>query len=96
MLSNPPGTAKPDLSLYTNERHLLIIKYKTCYYSFSLPVRLAMYAAGINDNQTHLNTESILVKIGTYFQIQDDYLDVFGDPAKLALTFKTANAVGQL
>lgn len=39
-----------------------------------------MHLAHINDTKTHLKAEEILLKIGHLFQVQDDYLDCFGDP----------------
>lgn len=57
-----------------------IVKYKTAYYSFSLPVRLALYLAGVTDKMIHAKAEEILLKCGHFFQVQDDYLDCFGDP----------------
>lgn len=34
---------KPNLSLFTMDRYNAIVKYKTAYYSFVMPVTLAMY-----------------------------------------------------
>lgn len=59
--------------------HRRIVQYKTAYYSFYLPVACALLMAGENlDN--HVDVKNILVEMGTYFQVQDDYLDCFGDP----------------
>ena len=65
---------------YTIERYKAIVKYKTAYYTFSYPVKLGMILAGITDQALYKEVEAILLKIGEYFQIQDDYLDVYGDP----------------
>jgi len=54
-------------------------RYKTAYYSIVLPLRCAMYVAGIWSEIDHFNMEKIGLKIGEYLQIQDDYLDVYGD-----------------
>lgn len=78
LLSTPPGRDL-DLSRFTLERYANIIKYKTAYYSFSLPVRLALYLAGVHDDKSHRDAESVLLKMGHFFQVQDDYLDCFGD-----------------
>lgn len=42
MLSTHFGN-KPNLSLFTMDRYNSIVKYKTAYYSFVMPVTLAMY-----------------------------------------------------
>ncbi|XP_028769934.1 farnesyl pyrophosphate synthase 1 [Neltuma alba] len=68
-----------DLSKYTLSLHRRIVQYKTAYYSFYLPVGCALLMAGENlDN--HIDVKNILVDMGIYFQVQDDYLDCFGDP----------------
>ncbi|KAK9133906.1 hypothetical protein Scep_013434 [Stephania cephalantha] len=68
-----------DLSKYTLQVHRRIVQYKTAYYSFYLPVACALLMAGEKlDN--HLVVKNVLVEMGTYFQVQDDYLDCFGDP----------------
>ncbi|XP_003737743.1 farnesyl pyrophosphate synthase [Galendromus occidentalis] len=65
---------------FSEETYDSIVVYKTAYYSFSLPIRLGMYLAGISDEKSHLKTESLALRIGHIFQVQDDYLDCFGDP----------------
>lgn len=67
-----------DLSKYSLSIHRRIVQYKTAYYSFYLPVACALLMSGENlDN--HLLVKDILIEMGTYFQVQDDYLDCFGD-----------------
>lgn len=72
---------KIDFSSFTMERYKAIVKYKTAFYSFYLPVALAMYMAGIADEQSHAAAKTILLEMGEFFQIQDDFLDCYGDPA---------------
>jgi len=79
LTSNLPG-GKVDLSLFTLENYQLIVKYKTAYYSFYLPVALAMIVVGVRSEPTFVVAEDILIPMGEYFQIQDDYLDCYGDP----------------
>jgi farnesyl diphosphate synthase len=68
-----------DLSKYTIPIYRRIVQYKTAYYSFYLPVACALLLSGENlDN--HVDVKNILIEMGTYFQVQDDYLDCFGAP----------------
>ncbi|KAJ4980757.1 hypothetical protein NE237_031594 [Protea cynaroides] len=68
-----------DLSQYTLPLYRRIVQFKTAYYSFYLPVACALLMSGENlDN--HVEVKNILIEMGTYFQVQDDYLDCFGDP----------------
>ncbi|GLJ31019.1 hypothetical protein SUGI_0620180 [Cryptomeria japonica] len=68
-----------ELSKYKMPTYLRIVQYKTAYYSFYLPVACALLMAEENlDNFS--DTKNILIQMGTYFQVQDDYLDCFGDP----------------
>ncbi len=66
----------------------MIVVYKTAYYSFYLPVALAMYYCGISHNSTgeqdlYALASSILIPLGEYFQVQDDYLDFAGTPEQI-------------
>lgn len=71
---------KVDLSKFSLEKHSFIVIFKTAYYSFYLPVALALYAAGITDPRDLKQASDVLIPLGEYFQIQDDYLDCFGKP----------------
>ncbi|CAO3633223.1 unnamed protein product [Cunninghamella blakesleeana] len=70
-----------DLSKFSVEKHKFIVIYKTAYYSFYLPVALAMHMAGVKNEEAYKTAQDILIPLGEYFQVQDDYLDCYGDPA---------------
>jgi farnesyl diphosphate synthase len=86
-----------DLSKFNLNKHRLIVIYKTAFYSFYLPVALAMYMAKIPQSYPSPNPSpnypaeikpydialSILLDIGEYFQIQDDFLDYAIPPEEL-------------
>lgn len=72
-----------DLSKFSLEKHSCIIIFKTAYYSFYLPVALTMYMCGINSDEDLKQVKDILIPLGEYFQIQDDYLDCFGTPEQI-------------
>lgn len=74
----PPGTT--DLSKFTVNNYMRIVTFKTAYYSFYLPVACGMLISGITDAKAFQAAKDILLIMGQYFQIQDDYLDCFGDP----------------
>jgi farnesyl diphosphate synthase len=69
-----------DLSRFTIQRYMSIVKYKTAFYSFYLPVALGMIMSGVQDSRQYDSARDILCKMGEYFQIQDDVLDCFGKP----------------
>ncbi|KDQ49721.1 hypothetical protein JAAARDRAFT_617078 [Jaapia argillacea MUCL 33604] len=81
-----------DLSKFSLDKHRLIVIYKTAYYSFYLPVAAAMYMCGIPASTTTPNGTTsdpyklaldILIPLGEYFQIQDDFLDFAGTPEQI-------------
>jgi farnesyl diphosphate synthase len=67
---------------FTEPRYLGIVRAKTAGYSFLLPIQLGLVIA---DQQVHLKEDDtsqlsqICMRLGEYFQIQDDFLDCFGD-----------------
>nr|CCA25012.1 farnesyl pyrophosphate synthetase putative [Albugo laibachii Nc14] len=78
-LTSQPLNAPSDLSRFTVERYRKIVRYKTAYYTFYLPLACAMLLRGILDEPSHQVAQDICMEIGEYFQIQDDFLDCFGD-----------------
>lgn len=74
-------TALKDLDEFTVEQYTAIVHNKTAFYSFYLPVAAAMLLAGHRDATQFAAAKEILYEIGHFFQVQDDYLDCFGDPA---------------
>ncbi|KAF8211707.1 farnesyl-diphosphate synthase [Mycena galopus ATCC 62051] len=80
-----------DLSKFSLDRYRLIVTYKTAYYSFYLPVALAMRMFGVPTSYEHEGKTvepyklalSILLPLGEYFQVQDDWLDAASPPEVL-------------
>ena len=79
LMTAPQGHV--DLGRYTEKRYKSNVKYKTAFYSFYLPIVATMYMAGIDGEKEHANALKILMEMGKFFQVQDDYLDLFGDPS---------------
>jgi len=77
-----------DLNKFSLAKHHTIAIYKTAYYSFYLPVALAMrmtyipqtYTLGYSTLKPYELALDILLPLGEYFQIQDDFLDYAGTP----------------
>ncbi|KAJ7064838.1 isoprenoid synthase domain-containing protein [Mycena amicta] len=86
-----------DLSKISLDKFHLIAQYKTAHYSFYLPVALAMLITGIPTSYDARSestgkgarvhpyeiARSILLPIGVYFQVQDDFLDFAGTPEQI-------------
>mmetsp|Transcript_5410 Transcript_5410/g.8376 ORF Transcript_5410/g.8376 Transcript_5410/m.8376 type:complete len:402 (-) Transcript_5410:1035-2240(-) len=79
LMTQPPN-APVNLENYTEERYNKIVEYKTAYYSFYAPIALGMICAGVSDAKSFQAARSICVRLGTYFQVQDDFLDCYGSP----------------
>ncbi|KAI1771930.1 terpenoid synthase [Hypoxylon cercidicola] len=69
-----------NLDNFSLEKYTFIVIYKTAYYSFYLPVALALYQLNIATPKNLKQAHDILIPMGEYFQVQDDYLDNFGLP----------------
>ncbi|KAJ3034093.1 Farnesyl pyrophosphate synthetase [Rhizophlyctis rosea] len=69
-----------DLKKFSIKKHAYIVEYKTAYYSFYLPIALAMRMGGITSEAAYKQALDVLLPLGEYFQVQDDYLDCYGAP----------------
>ncbi|EKG13554.1 Polyprenyl synthetase [Macrophomina phaseolina MS6] len=65
------------------DKYGFIAIFKTSYYSFYLPVALALLLCDLASEQNLQTAKDILLPMGEYFQIQDDYLDNFADASVL-------------
>ena len=72
-----------DLSKFSYEKSKFIMVYKTAYYSFYLPVALALYYLRLATPENLKQSHDILIPTGVYFQVQDDYLDIYGTPEQI-------------
>ncbi|ODV65507.1 farnesyl pyrophosphate synthetase [Hyphopichia burtonii NRRL Y-1933] len=72
-----------DLDKFSLEKHSFIVTFKTAYYSFYLPVALSMFMVGVSSEEDLKQARDILIPLGEYFQIQDDFLDCFGTPEQI-------------
>ena len=79
LITAPIGVV--DLSKYTEEAYMRIVTYKTAFYTFYLPAASAMLLSGITDEASFKKADEICRLLGQFFQIQDDYLDCYGDPS---------------
>ncbi len=80
MTTSPVGVPT-NLALFTRDRYHLIVRYKTAFYSFFLPVALALVVTGTDSASAMQAARRVCLRMGEFFQIQDDVLDCFGDPA---------------
>ena len=70
-----------NLNNFSMDKYTFIVIYKTAYYSFYLPVALALHYLQLATPSNLKQAHDILIPLGEYFQIQDDYLDAFGEPS---------------
>lgn len=75
LLTAPEG--RSNLHNYSLEKYTHIVVYKTAYYSFYLPVALALHFLNLATPENLKQAEDILIPMGEYFQVQDDFLDCF-------------------
>ena len=81
LLTAPEGVV--DLGKFSSEKSTFIMVYKTAYYSFYLPVALALHYLQLATPRNLQQAHDILIPTGVYFQVQDDYLDVYGSPEQI-------------
>lgn len=83
LVSNPQGRERPPNMLqgFNTTLYNKIVCFKTAYYTFYLPLAAGMVMSGFCSPEQLAVAKAVCVEMGEKFQIQDDYLDCFGDPA---------------
>ena len=72
-----------DLNNFSMDKFSFIVVYKTAFYSFYLPVALALHYLQLATPGNLKQAHDILIPLGHYFQAQDDFLDCFGTPEQI-------------
>ena len=58
-----------------------IVTYKTAFYTVVSPIVFGLIGSQIYDvDDKFEDIEKFMIRLGNYFQVQDDYIDVYGDP----------------
>jgi len=80
LLSQPQGRKGKDvLDNFSLDLQTQIVTNKTAIYTFYLSIACGMILTGYTDSADFAKAKAIAVELGIKFQIQDDYLDCFGD-----------------
>jgi farnesyl diphosphate synthase len=82
LVSQPQGR-QPRLEDFNLKLYKQIVTYKTAFYTFYLPISSALIMMGFASPENLRVTREVCIAIGVKFQIQDDYLDCYGDPEKI-------------
>uniref|UniRef100_A0A0K8V1D2 Farnesyl pyrophosphate synthase n=2 Tax=Bactrocera latifrons TaxID=174628 RepID=A0A0K8V1D2_BACLA len=61
------------------DKYNVISDTKTGYYSFYFPVAVAFHLAGVKNKAVFEESKTILLEMSHLFQVQDDFIDCFGD-----------------
>jgi len=84
LLSQPQGIKDPKLLKEFNiDVYNRIVTFKTAIYTFYLPIACGLYLLNYDSPKQLDLARTISIELGKKFQIEDDYLDCFGDPAKI-------------
>ncbi|RGP59874.1 farnesyl pyrophosphate synthetase [Fusarium longipes] len=70
---------KGSIESFSIERYNFLVVHKTAYHSFYLPVALALHQLALGTDANLQVAKEIAMLLGEYVQIQDDYLDCYGD-----------------
>eukprot|EP00456_Euglypha_rotunda_P015633 TRINITY_DN15037_c0_g1_i10.p1 TRINITY_DN15037_c0_g1~~TRINITY_DN15037_c0_g1_i10.p1 ORF type:complete len:304 (+),score=45.74 TRINITY_DN15037_c0_g1_i10:123-914(+) len=71
------------LKTFTAQRYQQIVVNKTAMYTFYLPIAAGMLLCGLDDKREFETCRKICLELGAKYQVQDDYLDCFGDVEKI-------------
>jgi farnesyl diphosphate synthase len=82
-LQTQPPNGRTNLAVCDATRYASIVKYKTAFYTIWLPVAGALILAEKHTPDVIAVAHPIAMRIGEFFQVQDDFLDCYGDYATL-------------
>jgi farnesyl diphosphate synthase len=68
------------LSQFTREKYGFIIEKKTAYYTSYTPMALPLVYLRLATSRNLSEVYRVALSLGQYYQVRNDYLDVFGDP----------------
>lgn len=74
------ASKEQNIQMFTMEQYWSIVKHKSSY-SISVPVVLALEYWQLTTPKNLAQTYDFSVALGEYFQVNDDYVDVYGDYA---------------
>lgn len=81
LTAQPLGRKDPAiLKNFTQDTYTQIVRFKTAYYTFYLPVASALILCGMGDTKRLTVARNIAEQLGEMFQAQDDILDCYGKP----------------
>lgn len=82
-------TANKDVECFTMDRYNSIVTHKTAYYTFYLPVALAMHLADYEDPEVFRQVKTILLEMGQFFQVR--ICNSYSDPRCLNQNYNKFN-----
>ncbi|PYI04619.1 farnesyl pyrophosphate synthase [Aspergillus sclerotiicarbonarius CBS 121057] len=72
-----------DMDEMSKERYETIARMKTAYYTIYAPIAVGMYLGGVATEENLQTMKGIALRLGMYYQVQDDHLDSFGERSRL-------------
>lgn len=79
-VAHPTTTDYVEYTLFNYQR---IVKYKTAYYTYWLPLVMGLLVSDSFEKVDQRLVEEVSILMGEYFQVQDDVMDCFTPPEKL-------------
>lgn len=76
--------SRRDVSQFTMDTFKYMTLYKTSYFSFYTPIAIPMLLAGYKDQKTFETIKTICDEFGHFFQIRNDYHDLFSGDEMLS------------
>jgi hypothetical protein len=94
---NPAPDDRLDLSNISFDKYDICARYKTAFYSFYIPVALAMYLAGVATPDNLRQPKVVLMALGVYSRFRittSTALDIRSTAASSEQIFATTSAAG--